>query len=395
MKKIYDYIITFAILILSNDTLFGGVLLGIEKSTVILVVLSIPMYIIFLKNRRINKDIIVVWVLIFLILLTIVFNNEFRGFHTYMIFSIITAYIYCKVYSFTQMKENYLKVMTFLCLYSLITTYFIKYLGLGIPKVTNTANVTLYNFVFSYAIPTSNYIRNFGIFREPGVYQIFISLAMIFEIFNNKNINKKKLILFTVTMFSTFSTVGFVNLFIIYAIYFIINIKNIKMNKKWIYNVMSLGIVSIIAITMLMKNKVIQSNIETAFAKIENTESFTVNNARWESITYLLPKVFDKPWCGNGCSFFIQELKINTNTIISIFVIYGLPFGIIYILLIYNFCTKVTQNTITQIGIFLILFFSLCCQYMPYNIFLWVIYLILFMKKQGEGLENNENSLDS
>lgn len=387
MKKIYDYIITFAILTLSTDTLLGGVLLGIEKSIVILLVLSIPMYIIFLKKRRINKDIIIVLILILLILFTIVFNHEFRGFHIYMVLSIITAYVYCKVYSFTQMRENYLKIMAFLCIYSLITTYFIKYVGLGIPKVTNTANVTLYNFIFSYAIPTSNYIRNFGIFREPGVYQIFISLAMIFETINNKNVNKKRLILFTITMFSTFSTVGFVNLFIIYGIYFISNIKNIKLNRKWIYNIMSFVVVFIIAITMLMRNKVIKSNIETALAKIESSESFTINNARWESITYLLPQVFDKPWFGNGCSFFLQELKINTNTIISIFTIYGLPFGIIYTLLICNFCTKVTQNIITKIGIFLILFFSLCCQYMPYNMFLWVIYFILFMKKQEEGIE--------
>lgn len=206
MKKIYEYVVLFAIIALSPDTLLGGVVIGVYRSTLILCIICLPMYLEVIKRKNISKDILIAIILISLIMLSMLINRDFVGYHFYILFSIINGYIYSKEFLIKEMKNKYINIMLFLCVYSLITTYIIKYIIPGVPTIINTANVVFYNYIFSYAIPTANYIRNFGIFREPGVFQMFISLALLFE-FNKTNISKKNILIFTLTMISTFSTV--------------------------------------------------------------------------------------------------------------------------------------------------------------------------------------------
>lgn len=123
-----------------------------------------------------------------------------------------------------QVGKVYVWIMTFLSLYSLLATYALRTLAhagiVPLIEFTNPGGWTFLNFVFAY--PQDYSIRNFGIFREPGVYQFFILLAMYLA---NFRMSWKKVWhvwclngIFAVTIVSTFSTGGVLE-FLLLAIF--------------------------------------------------------------------------------------------------------------------------------------------------------------------------------
>ena len=109
--------------------------------------------------------------------------------------------------------------MTFVCAYSLVAMYIFKPIimsnNIDYPTIVNSVNNIFYNFGIAFVLKSEYYIRNFSFFREPGVYQTFIVLALVFLLFC-KNLEENKIkkigssLLFIITIVSTFSTTGIV-----------------------------------------------------------------------------------------------------------------------------------------------------------------------------------------
>ena len=65
--------------------------------------------------------------------------------------------------------------------------------------------------------------RNPGAFWEPGIYSVFINLALIFNLIKEKKIMGKKNIVLILALISTFSTAGYLAFFLLVFSYYIIN----------------------------------------------------------------------------------------------------------------------------------------------------------------------------
>ena len=204
------------------------------------------------------------------------------------------------------------------------------------------------------------YLRNFGIFREPGVYQIFLNIAILFVLFCGEKLKRKKtkLVILVLTILTTFSTAGIIITSLLLLIYCIVNLKCIS-----IKNILSslAFIAGLIAVIFLFNRYFMV--FDKLFSKIGNkddsswfsrTSSFVVNiavgfnniffGAGWDNVKVETAKYTSLLY---NMSFKFS----NTNTFLKLFAIHGLGVFVFYIVELYKFF-KQKRNDLLSIALF-------------------------------------------
>ncbi len=127
-------------------------------------------------------------------------------------------------------------IMFFLCVVSLLC-FALNCFGVVIPYVSVSSSSIdggqvirvsslVYTQLYNVEHSTGLTLRNCGPFWEPGAFQGFVNLALLFEIFHLHKQNKLisvPLIIYVVTILTTISTGGYVTMFVILAISLIFN----------------------------------------------------------------------------------------------------------------------------------------------------------------------------
>ena len=217
IRTAYMYLYIFLMLLLCRDSLVSTTILGFPKSLFLTLIISIPNFIIFIKKIKAeglkSYRVYIFIILVLNIILTMIIKSDYQLYNFSLLVFIFIGFVVSYVYEYKEFIKAFINIMIFISMYSLITTYLFKPLiihtGINFPTIINSVNNVFYNFIFSFALTAESYIRNFGFFREPGVYQVFIILALIFLTFvkNIKIKSRKKIIytlIFTVTILSTF-----------------------------------------------------------------------------------------------------------------------------------------------------------------------------------------------
>jgi len=238
--KIIFGLYLMAMLFLSRDTLVSSCLIGFTKSQLLMFGLILLLGIVFLFAKRkqlpeILKDrrIVLMAVSSAIILIPMLVKQDWQ----LMYFSVLLCLLFSVFLTyFTTSREiakYYVVILTALGLYSIFATYVLRELAqagiLTVPVFLNSNDWDFYNFGFAYAVTWEYWHRNFGIFREPGVYQFFILLAVYLNNYLVDWDKNWKLWLCNValafTMLTTFAIGGFaeLGLFILF-VYF---------DKKW------------------------------------------------------------------------------------------------------------------------------------------------------------------
>ena len=182
------------------------------------------------------------------IILSVIIKKDYQLYNFSLLVFIFIGFIVSYTFEYKKFAKAFINIMLYICIYSLITTYLFKEViiqaGINFPTIVNSVNNIFYNFIFSFALIAESYIRNFSFFREPGVYQVFIILALILLLYR-KDVqfsNKRKIIytiLFIITLISTFSTTGIIILAILSITFIVKLIEEKKMNKKNFCNYIS------------------------------------------------------------------------------------------------------------------------------------------------------------
>lgn len=196
-------------------------------------------------------------VLLFLSLTITRFLNNGGLWINYII--MISSVILCAYYSFKIEEKNflerYLRVVFFFSIVSLLCTIILLILpslrnvfpGIETGYFGGTRGVLFYSF--QYKSWERGFYRNNGIFTEPGIFQIPLSVAIYFILFNGDSLklpNKKKiyyLTVFLLTLLSTQSTTGYISLILI-LVGFLSTKKDFM--KKRIWKVMVVFIIFLI-----------------------------------------------------------------------------------------------------------------------------------------------------
>ena len=343
---------TFYIIFLS------GAVMYLNNNDPFLILSLILSLFFLLKTGKIEKNFILFFCLLgLLIILTCVFNTDTLKFETYFGFLIRLIYSmsFVLLFSLEDFMNNYLKVMAFLASFSLV----FYFLGLVLPDSLNNLDLKIitdyasyygnaYLYVYRYPYYRTNFLRNNSIFWEPGAYQAFLNLAIIFELKHEKP-NSFRMAIFIVSLITTFSTTGYIT-------FLLITLKSFfekSNNSKKTFLILLITLIFILTIfNEVMINKLSTNNL--SFSR-------RILDAKIDL------KIFsENPLLGVGYNnyskLFIDNLKYSifsgtssSNSITNTLAVFGLVFTFLIFYLYIRFILFFENNIFSRLFLFLIL----------------------------------------
>lgn len=261
-------------------------------------------------------------------------------------------------YSFCRLIVIFNEIMLWLSLASL----FFFFLSLFFPNIlefavmgVNKSGIEFYNFGVT-TINSNVIYRNTGIFREPGVFMIYLAFALLNEILKRER-SFFKIIIFLITLLTTLSTAGFliVSLIFLVQVFYYFKLKN----------VMFLIMTQVCVYVILMFSPLISDMV---FYKLTDTSSSS-KIARIASITIPLEISSEYPL---GCGpekfniYFEQKtldkygviLKASansTNTYTKYFAVYGVIVGLLMLVASFLFSCQFSTSLLLGCIIFCII----------------------------------------
>jgi hypothetical protein len=281
--------------------------------------------------------------LIYIIIFIFILADKFKDYYYVKLF--LKVFIYLVLFFSISQVITYLLII-FLpelkLIYKEIQNYqsgFVKgYANLYIPFTIAGANV---QNVFGIIFP-----RSMGIFREPGIYQMYINIAYFsldFIDVNNKKIIKLILIF---SLLSTFSTAGFGIFFVCYIYKYTNRILGKDINL--------VQILFFILVTFIIGNFIFYSSNFGFFDKLDNVSGQTRSNAIISNIKWFLENpIFGTGHYNPGANTTAISLAASFHTI-------GL-FGLLLYFFIWSYSIIINTNlksVILYIPIFLTLLLS-------------------------------------
>lgn len=217
----------FAMLMLARDTLVTSCLVGFQKSQFLMLGILCALALVFLLvNLRLLKQILLdrriaaMAVTAAVLLLPMLVKRDWQLMYFTILLCPLTAIFLTYFTDVRQVAKYYVVILSVLAFYSLISTFLLRDMvsagKFTVPGFANSNGWYFYNFKLSYALCWDTWYRNFGIFREPGVYQFFLLLGLFL---NNYKVDWKKKapfwivnIILAATMVSTFAIGGILEL---------------------------------------------------------------------------------------------------------------------------------------------------------------------------------------
>lgn len=337
--SVYLFILIYAILLLFSGFYF------FENSAIFAIAITL-VFIIIGHNGEISLK--KYTILLYVVIAFIMIISELINIYTYNLYSMNIELLFYKlarlliplllanVTQIENFKTKYSDCIYVISIFSLITyiTFMLfPNLIVKLPTLVNSRGNKGYFAIFSIV---SNFIntgahRNQGIFWEPGAFQVFIILAIIFEFQKETKMSKNKLIVYVLSIITTFSTTGIICLILLLMVKYLE-----KTDFTKFFRIISIILIAFIAI------KFIFPKLEgfwkyTLVSKIDMIYNYNVsdNNAvssRVESIYIPLKEYIKSPVIGIGTSGYNKISKdvkhsMFTCTPINIFVKYGMFYG--------------------------------------------------------------------
>lgn len=287
-----------------------------------------------------------------MVITTMLYNSDSVRSYLHIILLIFCGFFVTELLSFQVFTRMFKTFMLFLCIASLIA-FIVKPLilqhSLLLPNFTNATGVQFINLGVTN-IPVISVNRNFGVFWEPGVFQAYINLALIFELFFNKQFPRSNYILiFILTIFSTLSTTGLICLCLIIIAYMI------KNKFKYIKHFKTIAVIIVLFMGLLIS---MQLHPDIYFASYNNSvfgKLSDIGGSFDERINATIADFYvsiHNPLFGVGINNNIEiarqagdslgrSFKSNTNTIAYWLASYGLFLGLILVLLYIKLCFRI------------------------------------------------------
>lgn len=235
-KLLFGLFLT-AMLFLARDTLVTSSILGFTKAQLLMLGCVCGAGLVFLvHNRRELKKILldgrmaVLAAATVVILLPMIVKRDWQLMYFSVLICLYFAVFLTYFLSYREVARYYVVIMTVLGVYSIIAMWVFRPLLvdtgiLTVPMFCNQLDIPFYNFGLSFVSEWYVKTRNFGIFREPGVYQYFIILALFL---NNYAVSWKRErtwwicnIALAATMLTTLATGGVAELALLALVVFI------------------------------------------------------------------------------------------------------------------------------------------------------------------------------
>lgn len=390
IKTIIDYLIIFCSIYFGRDTLTNTTI-GVMPCYVILGIIALYMLVIILhnvKNGNIEKNVFLKRMAfcafaIILMLASMLINRSFTFMYITVCFAVGYVFLMTFYYDTNFFWKIFKHTICFLIVCSLIITYMLSEV-FCFETITNIAGLEFNNWILGYVPIMDNYVRNFGIFREPGVYQIFILAALYYNMFVKSKEEKLRVfenVVLLIGLLSTFSIIGYICFAILLFAYFIENLSLFSkiVNKKGFWAAIIAVIMICIAIIFL--NSDVYWMVYSMVGKIKN---LGLSNPRVASIIYNISMFIKSPFYGNDIIEILTGVAHNTCSLLVLFSVFGFGPAFLYIYLLRKVIGfKIGDKKEMLKGIVLVgyWFLYLNNQCMITNIYLYAIPVFMYLCK--------------
>lgn len=317
-----------------------------------------------LRNHgRVSWDILLCVVCVFL---SSVMNFDRSLIGLIKIFCLIIGFYIATEFDQKRFVKAFVSMMTLIAIASLIV-YVLKdfLIGLNIfPIITGYKGQQFANFFFANVrVNSVSSFRNWGPFWEPGAYQAYVIVSLLFLMFDNIEFKHKNLmiIIHVITIGTIMSTTGFLAVpFLLIAF-----ILDRSTSKKFLLLKIAIVVIAFGFILWFMSS----SYFDTIF-----TNKFEMGSDidRIVTVRYGIKLFLQKPIFGYSSAYTAKFHEMAgqtfaiTNTYIANLVVFGMVMGVLSIAFIYRFVRSYRKTGIITLLIFISLIISFSGEKMLY-----------------------------
>ncbi len=388
--QITKFLLVFILILLNSSSLFRITRFPNDTYYILYSFSIAAIFFIVLIKTKLKfspNEIVILLSLSILVLISVLLNQDYSIKNFVIIALMLSAILIAKIISLDEFVNYYTKTMVFLAAYSLLMTYVILLLfpqvSIFFPTRINAGGFPVKDYLFYFQFGDGLSLRNTGIFREMGVYQIYLNIALIFELFFRKR-KKGNIIILTLAIISTFSTPGLIQVSLTFFAYvWKYGKKELKRNFKLIsiFAIIGFIIITLYPQTMRQFSYSVEKLTKGGNSYIGRINAINANIKLWA----------DRPFFGNGITNAVGEAEIitgslhNTSTITSFMAIYGIIFAIIITLTMLYSIKKVTLNRVATILVFIGVAVSINSQRLIYDSLYYILTFMYIMKENSEG----------
>lgn len=393
--KIGFGVFLFLMLLLARDTLITTCLLGFYKSQFLMLGLIGIVGAVFLAvNRKELKDILLDKRMLAVVLSTVILLLPMvvKGDWQLMYFSILLC-VYFAIFltyfvSCEEVARYYLIILSALSAYAVLATYGLRMIPdnaiAAVPEFANAKGRTFYNFFLAFVSIVEVKGRNFGIFREPGVYQFFLITALYL---NNYTVTWKKNwqlwtvnIILAVTMLSTFATGGVIEMGLFVIVLFF--------DKKWYKDKRARILAAILVVLLAAAVAFVIAQKGALYYELSGMVSklFEAGDSNTERIDAILADIdifFHNPIFGEKLAVVLHAVENNTTSTLNMYAIFGFLGGTLNVAAWAALVWEKERKLWANLSLLVILFMSFNTQNLIADVFFW---LFPFMALVERGL---------
>ena len=367
--------------------------------TIVLLTISI-----FFHRFRFNKKVAILAIIcsFFTLASGLIFQTNFNNLLAFLILY-FTIFIVSCCYTKKQFITSFIISVFIACICAWITQLLLYPLYTrGVISTTKYYIERSYwprlDFLIGFSVPANGTIqRMYSFFREPGVLQIFILLALSFVLFYKNDIKRKKLliIIFVSSLIATFSVSGVLcGILLLFSWFLKSDSKMSDKGKKIVLLLLIIGMIYF-GTKLITSNELLSTNVSNMLSKMfggTENESF---NTRTFSIMYILKASLESPIIGLGWDYglrYIMELSQQidiTGTTLVIAAVYGWPLCILCNWLIFKLFKDIhsDNNWLSFLLNFIAIILSINTQNILQNVFIWFLISLSLFQEERDSCE--------
>lgn len=386
MTKVLTCLLLTALLFLARDTLVTSSILGFNRSQFLMLGLICVIGLGFLVyNRRKLKDILLdkriglMLTSAAVILLPMLMKGDWQMMYLSVLLCLLVSVFLTYFISFRELAKYYILILTVLGVYSIVAMWILRPLLIDTGIVTmpvfhNQMDVMFHNFFLSFVSDSYVKTRNFGIFREPGVYQYFIILALFLNNYTVKWNNSRTYWIcnfaLAATMLTTLATGGVAELALLAVIVFF-DKKLYKDKRAWIV-IGACAAVLAVLVVYIVKD---QGNLywelySMVLGKFQPGEDSAFG--RLDAIFTDLRFFLQNPIAGENLATVLHSVTDNTTSTLILYAGFGILAGSLNVLAWFALIWEKERKFWVNLLLIPVMFLSFNTQNLIADLFFWL-----------------------
>ena len=281
------------------------------------------------------------------------------------IFCLIIGYYIATELDKKRFIKAFLTMMTVIAVASLIVYIFEDYIISSniFPVITGYKGQRFVIALFSNVRISVDSIRNWGPFWEPGAYQAYEIVTLLFLMFDDIEFKHKNLIIIihVITIGTIMSTTGFLAVPFLLIAFILVR----STNKKFLFLKIAIVVIAFGFILWFMSSPYFDAIFTSKFEMGSDID-------RIVTVRYGLQLFLQKPIFGYSSAYTAKFHEIAgqsfsiTNTYVANLVVFGLIMGVLSVAFIYRFVKSYRKSVIVTLLIFISLIVSFSGEKMLY-----------------------------